>query len=71
MNTALNPARCFGLMAASERWKFHYVHWLGDISAALINAGFHRLVPAGKILPVEATVQGAVVLDVAAASSHS
>ncbi|KAF2103606.1 aquaporin-like protein [Rhizodiscina lignyota] len=45
---SLNPARCFGLMAASERWDFHYILWFGDISAALINAGLHLLVPSGK-----------------------
>jgi len=45
---SLNPARCFGLMAASERWDYHYILWIGDISAALINAGFILLVPTGK-----------------------
>jgi hypothetical protein len=45
-------------MAASEKWNYHYIHWLGDLCAALINAGFHQLVPAGKLLPIEATVPG-------------
>jgi hypothetical protein len=35
-------------MAAAERWDYHYILWFGDISAALINAGYHAVVPAGK-----------------------
>jgi hypothetical protein len=34
-------------MAASERWDYHYILWTGDITAAMINAGYHLLVPAG------------------------
>ena len=30
-----SPARCLGLMAASNRFTYHYIHWTGDIAAAL------------------------------------
>ena len=30
-----NPARCLGLMAAGERFDYHWVHWVGDVAAAM------------------------------------
>lgn len=35
VSTGNNPARCLGLMAAANRFDYHYVHWAGDISACL------------------------------------
>jgi hypothetical protein len=32
---ANNPARCLGLMAAADRFDYHYIHWTGDITAAV------------------------------------
>ena len=35
-------------MAASRRWDYHYIHWLGDITGALINAAFYWTVLPGR-----------------------
>lgn len=35
LGSANNPARCLGLMTASNRFTYHYVHWAGDITAAM------------------------------------
>jgi glycerol uptake facilitator-like aquaporin len=37
LGTANNPARCLGLMAASNRFTYHYVHWAGDITASMYD----------------------------------
>jgi glycerol uptake facilitator-like aquaporin len=34
LGMATNPARCLGLMSASHRFTYHYIHWTADISAA-------------------------------------
>jgi glycerol uptake facilitator-like aquaporin len=38
LGSANNPARCLGLMAASNRFTYHYVHWAGDITASMYHA---------------------------------
>lgn len=40
-----NPARCLGLMAASHRFTYHWVHWVGDFTACLIHAFVYYAVP--------------------------
>jgi glycerol uptake facilitator-like aquaporin len=35
LGISTNPARCLGLMAASHRFTYHYIHWTADIAAAL------------------------------------
>lgn len=35
LGSANNPARCLGLMAASNRFTYHYIHWTGAITAAM------------------------------------
>ncbi|KAF2502884.1 aquaporin-like protein [Lophium mytilinum] len=45
---SLNPARCLGLMAAAERFDYHYVHWLGDITAAILNGIMYWCIPIYK-----------------------
>jgi len=40
-----NPARCLGLMAAAGRWKYHWVHWVGDLTACLVHAAVYYSVP--------------------------
>ncbi|KAF2398743.1 MIP transporter [Trichodelitschia bisporula] len=40
-----NPARCLGLMAGAGRFTYHYVHWFGSITAALINALMYFAIP--------------------------
>lgn len=52
---SVNPARCFGLMAASGDFQYHYVHWFGDITGALINGFFCWLMPPGTKAVVEDT----------------
>ncbi|KAE9968590.1 hypothetical protein EG328_007484 [Venturia inaequalis] len=38
LGSANNPARCLGLMTASNRFTYHYVHWAGDVVAAMYVA---------------------------------
>lgn len=45
---SMNPARCFGLMAAEGRWRLHWVHWTGAILAGIINGLFYWLIPPSK-----------------------
>ena len=40
-----NPARCLGLMAASHRFTYHWVHWVGDLSACVVHAFIYYAVP--------------------------
>jgi glycerol uptake facilitator-like aquaporin len=35
LGMSTNPARCLGLMAASDRFTYHYIHWTADLAAAL------------------------------------
>lgn len=42
---AMNPARCFGLMAAEGRWDFHWVHWVGAVGAGAVNGVFYWVIP--------------------------
>jgi glycerol uptake facilitator-like aquaporin len=43
--TSCNPARCLGLMAASHRFTFHWVHWTGDLTACVVHAFIYYAVP--------------------------
>ena len=45
---ALNPARCFGIMAASNFTSYHWIHWLGPVMAAGVHGLFYALVPSGR-----------------------
>jgi glycerol uptake facilitator-like aquaporin len=40
-----NPARCLGLMAASHRFTYHWVHWIGDLTACVAHAFIYYAVP--------------------------
>ncbi|KAF2158423.1 hypothetical protein M409DRAFT_71658 [Zasmidium cellare ATCC 36951] len=40
-----NPARCLGLMAAKNEFQYHYVHWLGPLTASILNGVIYVLVP--------------------------
>jgi len=42
---AINAARCFGLMAAEGRWDFHWVHWMGAITAGAVNGLLYWAIP--------------------------
>jgi glycerol uptake facilitator-like aquaporin len=59
-NEALNPARCLGLMAAAGRssylimtasdaivdnFEYHYVHWFGGMTAAVLNGIMYWAIP--------------------------
>lgn len=48
LGTSLNPARCLGLMAAGERFTYHWVHWVGPIVASMFNGLLYFLVPPYK-----------------------
>ncbi|OCL01642.1 MIP transporter [Glonium stellatum] len=45
---SLNPARCLGLMAASENLDYHYINWLGDLTAAMLNGLLYWCIPIYK-----------------------
>ncbi|KAJ9603916.1 hypothetical protein H2200_011438 [Cladophialophora chaetospira] len=45
LGTSLNPARCLGLMAAGERFTYHWVHWVGPIMGSTVNGLLYWLVP--------------------------
>jgi glycerol uptake facilitator-like aquaporin len=40
-----NPARCLGLMAAGHRFTYHWVHWVGDLTACVVHAFIYYAVP--------------------------
>ena len=64
MGACVNPARCFGLMAASGSWNYHYIHWTGDITGAVINGFFCWLMPPGSNARVDdMTLSPAVEAD--------
>jgi glycerol uptake facilitator-like aquaporin len=46
---SLNPARCFGLMAAEWRWALHWVHWAGPIIAAALNGVLSFVIPQNRL----------------------
>lgn len=48
LGTALNPARCLGLMAADYNMGYHWVHWVAPICAALSNGLMYYIVPPYK-----------------------
>ena len=45
---SLNPARCFGLMAAEWRWDLHWVHWADPIIAGALHGVLYWAVPPSK-----------------------
>ncbi|KAF2179031.1 aquaporin-like protein [Zopfia rhizophila CBS 207.26] len=45
---SMNPARCLGLMAAAERFNYHYIHWFGDLTAAMLNGIMYWAIPIYK-----------------------
>jgi glycerol uptake facilitator-like aquaporin len=40
-----NPARCLGLMSASHRFTYHWVHWSADFTACIVHAFISYAVP--------------------------
>jgi glycerol uptake facilitator-like aquaporin len=44
----MNPARCFGLMAAEGRWELHWIHWVGAIVATVLNGVLYWAIPPSK-----------------------
>ncbi|KAF2016459.1 aquaporin-like protein [Aaosphaeria arxii CBS 175.79] len=45
---SLNPARCLGLMSAADQFNYHYIHWFGDLTAAIINGIMYWIIPIYK-----------------------
>jgi len=45
LGLSCNPARCLGLMAAAHRFTYHWVHWVGDLTACIIHAFIYYAVP--------------------------
>ncbi|KAF2826201.1 aquaporin-like protein [Ophiobolus disseminans] len=43
-----NPARCLGLMTATNRFDYHYVHWAGPITTAILNGVLYWVIPIYK-----------------------
>lgn len=35
LGSSNNPARCLGLMAAGQRFDYHYIHWFGPLTAVM------------------------------------
>jgi glycerol uptake facilitator-like aquaporin len=42
---SFNPARCMGLMVAKSEMRYHYIHWLGPLAAAMLNGVFYFFAP--------------------------
>ena len=40
-----NPSRCLGLLSAADNLTYHWVQWVGPITAAIINALFYKAIP--------------------------
>src|ERR1700753_694419 len=45
LGLSCNPARCLGLMSAAHRFTYHWVHWIGDLTACVIHAFIYYAVP--------------------------
>jgi len=45
LGLSCNPARCLGLMAAAHRFTYHWVHWMGDLTACLVHSFIYYAVP--------------------------
>jgi glycerol uptake facilitator-like aquaporin len=45
LGISCNPARCLGLMAAAHRFTYHWVHWVGDLTACVVNAFIYYAIP--------------------------
>ena len=45
LGLSCNPARCLGLMSASHRFTYHWVHWIGDLVACVVHAFIYYAVP--------------------------
>jgi glycerol uptake facilitator-like aquaporin len=45
LGLSCNPARCLGLMTAGHRFTYHWVHWLGDVTACVVHAFIYYAVP--------------------------
>jgi glycerol uptake facilitator-like aquaporin len=45
LGLSCNPARCLGLMAASHRFTYHWVHWMGDLTACVVHAFIYYAIP--------------------------
>jgi Major intrinsic protein len=41
----MNPSRCFGLMAATQSFRGHWIMWVAPIAAAIVNGIFYWAVP--------------------------
>lgn len=42
---AMNPARCFGLLAATGNWQSHWIQWVGPILALSMNGMLYWAAP--------------------------
>lgn len=40
---AFNPARCLGLMVASQTTNGHWIHWVGPAIACLIQGSLYNI----------------------------
>lgn len=45
LGMSCNPARCLGLMAAGNRFTYHWVHWIGDFTACVVHAVIYYAIP--------------------------
>ncbi|KAL6153780.1 hypothetical protein ACJQWK_01820 [Exserohilum turcicum] len=43
-----NPARCLGLMLAADRFDYHYIHWVGPVTTAVLNGLLYWAIPIYK-----------------------
>lgn len=40
-----NPARCFGAMVGSHFASYHWIHWVGPLSASIIHGMLYHFIP--------------------------
>ncbi|KAF2002992.1 MIP transporter [Amniculicola lignicola CBS 123094] len=45
---SMNPARCLGLMAVAGKFDYHYIHWVGPITAGALNGMLYWAIPIYK-----------------------
>lgn len=48
----MNPARCFGLLAASRNFDGHFVHWAGTAAAAAASGIVYMAMPPYSVATV-------------------
>lgn len=57
----MNPARCFGLLAATGNFQNHYIQWVGSLAAAAASGLVYLAMPPYKSKKIVTAIGGDAV----------